>query len=547
MSAIQWSGGKLHGDSEAKLQGFLHDTKDTRLIHGHSNPDIDLSRTPNNMSYKGLTYQQKCDRYDELMREIRIKRKSSGANANVTLQQMVIPIPAGMQNGDQYDPVHVQAWVNDVGAILEKEFGNLLIDIDCHVDEVHRYLDPEKAKDDPNRFVWSRIHLHAAVIPAIWETVKDTAGNPVLDSNGEPVKELVLNAHKFARKGVIIRLNRLVQAMTLEKYGMNFMTGAGKGLKHQTVEDLKRRSAKAMQEEGLEAIPDTPKKKKDTHATASKPATNRAHPGPDSPVLYSVPIQDDVGPDPMEYAGRIRRQALEDAKHITDRARDDAARITAAAEKQADALQQITLQSAVARIAQMRARLELEASEQEKEKRKQEQALQDARDTIAKDRVAIDKQKAELEDMRIKLENEQKETTMLLESSRADHQQQRKLNQKAIGTEWAVAERLIALNEREALLDRQERESKPVSTAYNMLKAMVEHENKASNRDNAKALRKAMEIIYNAKRTPGSWLNDTEAEFIRARQARNRGCYDFDSRPVQTRPLPTIANHVPTL
>ena len=73
------------------------------------------------------------------------------------------------------------------------------------------------------------------------------------------------------------------------------------------------------------------------------------------------------------------------------------------------------------------------------------------------------------------------------------------------------------------------------------------HEDKASNRDNAKALRKAMEIIYNAKRTPGSWLNDTEAEFIRARQARNRGCYDFDSRPVQTRPLPTIANHVPTL
>ena len=452
-----------------------------------------------------------------------------------------------MQDGDRYDAAQVQSWVNDVGSILEQEFGELLIDIDCHVDEVHRYLDPKKAKDDPNRYLWSRIHLHAAVVPAIWEAVKDKDGSPVLDSDGEPVKELVLNAHRFARKGTIIRLNKLVQEMTQQKYGMDFMTGTGKGQKHQSVEDLKRQSAKAMQEEGLEAIPDTPKKKKDTHATASKPATNRAHPGPDSPIPSSVSSQDDVGPDPMEYAGRIKRQALEDAKQITDQANEDAARITAAAEKQADALQQISIQSAMVRIAQMRAKLELEASEQEKEQREQEQALQDARDAIAKDRVAIDKLKAELDDMRIKLENEQKEATILLAASRADHQQQRKLNQKAIGTEKAAAERLIALNEREALLERRERESKPVTTTYNMLKAMVDHENKTSNRDNAKALRKAMEIIYNAKRTPGGWLNDTEAEFIRARQARNRGGYDFDSRSVATRPLPTIANHTPNM
>lgn len=527
MSAIQWSGGKLHGGSEAKVQGFLHDTKDTRLIHGHSNPDIDLSRTPNNMSYRGLTYKQKCERYDELMNIVRIKRKSSGANANVTLQKMVIPIPAKMQDGEKYDAAQVQSWVNDVGAILEQEFGQLLIDIDCHVDEVHKYLDPRKDKDDPDRFVWSRIHLHAAVVPAIWETVKDKDGNSVLDSDGNQVKELVLNAHKFAKKGTIIRLNKLVQEMTREKYGMDFMTGTGKGQKHHAVEDLKRWSAEAMQEEGQ--------------------ATNRALPGPVAPVPPSGLNQDGIGPDPVEYAGKVRCQAEEDAKHITDQAMADAARITADAKRQADELQQITIQSAMARMAQMRAKLEKEAKERKQEKREQEQALQDAREAIDNERAAIDNLKSDLEAIQAKLENEHKEYATLLEASRADHLQQRRLNQKALSTESAATKRLIALNEREAALARQERESRPVSTTYNMLKGVLEHEKQAANRESAKAIRDTMQIIYNAHRTQDRWLHETEEEFIRSRQQRRGSRFASDYVAGPTRPLPTIANSLPNI
>lgn len=55
MAGVQWADGKMHGSIEAK-NSMMHDTKDTRLIHGHSNPDIDLAKTPNNMSYRGLTY-----------------------------------------------------------------------------------------------------------------------------------------------------------------------------------------------------------------------------------------------------------------------------------------------------------------------------------------------------------------------------------------------------------------------------------------------------------------------------------------------------------
>lgn len=53
MAAIQWSGGKMHGATEAKAS-MMHDDKDMRMIHNHMNPDIDVSKTPNNFSYRGL-------------------------------------------------------------------------------------------------------------------------------------------------------------------------------------------------------------------------------------------------------------------------------------------------------------------------------------------------------------------------------------------------------------------------------------------------------------------------------------------------------------
>jgi len=78
------------------------------------------------------------------MRRVRIKRKSSGKNTNVTLQKMVIAIPADMQDGENFDPAQVQAWANDVGKLLEEDYGELLIDADVHVDEIHKYLDINK-------------------------------------------------------------------------------------------------------------------------------------------------------------------------------------------------------------------------------------------------------------------------------------------------------------------------------------------------------------------------------------------------------------------
>ena len=511
MAGVQWSDGKMHGATEAK-NSMMHDTKDTRLIHGHSNPDIDKTKTPNNFSYRGLTYKEKCARYDELMDKVRIKRKSSGKNTNVTLQKMVIAIPADMQDGENYDPARLRAWADDVGRLLEEDYGELLIDIDVHVDEVHKYLDVSKPKDDPNRMGWSRIHLHVAVVPAVTEVVTDREGNPVLSDDGTPKTELVLNSYKFSQKKNIIRLNNRIQEMTKTKYGMDFMTGSGKGKKHHKVEDLKHWTAKAMLEEDAGFAP--------THSKSE---------GADA--------------ESLEYAKKVRIQAEEEAKQITDQAKSEAEAMTAAAKAQAEELSQITLQQVMARIAKMRAKLELEAKEKEESDRNQEKALQDAQAALAQDRMVLDHMKADIDATREQVEREKQETTKRLAISRADHLQQRRLNQKALSTEIAATDRLIALNDREETLVRRERALRPVATTYNMLKAIHEHERKSENRENADAIRETLRLIYNANSTPGSWIHEVENEYLRSRQQGHRPGSEVVAS--SARPLPTVAANMP--
>lgn len=511
MAGVQWSDGKMHGATEAK-NSMMHDSKDTRLIHGHSNPDIDKTKTPNNFSYRGLTYKEKCARYDELMGKVRIKRKSSGKNTNVTLQKMVVAIPADMQDGENYDPAQLRAWADDVGRLLEEDYGELLIDIDVHVDEVHRYLDINKPKDDPNRMGWSRIHLHVAVVPAITEVVTDREGNPVLNDDGTLKTEWVLNSYKFSQKKNIIRLNNRIQEMTRAKYGMDFMTGTGKGKKHHKVEDLKRWTAKAMLDEDAGLAP--------THSKSE---------GADA--------------ESLEYATKVRRQAEEEAKQITDQAKSEAEAMTAAAKAQADELSQIALQQVMARIAKMRAKQELEAKEKEESDRNQEKALQDAQAALAQDRMVLERMKEQMDTARDQIERERQEAAKRLAISRTDHLQQRRLNQKALSTEIAATDRMIALNDREETLLRRERALRPVATTYNVLKAIHEHERKSENRESANVIRETLRLIYNANSVPDSWIHEVEREYIRSRQQGRRPGSEVVAST--TRPLPAVAANMP--
>ena len=233
MAGIQWSGGKCHGSGEAKAL-LRHNDRDQRLQHEHSNPDIDTTLTHLNFSVFNKSYFRKIQAYDQMMDTVKCKRKSSGKNSTVTMQDLVIYCPEGMMDDEtgEYDYEQVSAWFRSVARMLKKKYGDCFIDLDVHFDEVHMYVDPQTQK-----CLWSRVHGHASLIPAIAE----------VNDDGEPTGEYILNAKNFCTRGAIVDLNSKVHAMTLEQYGMPYMNGSKKKGKA-SVEDKKRESAKALAE-----------------------------------------------------------------------------------------------------------------------------------------------------------------------------------------------------------------------------------------------------------------------------------------------------------
>ena len=233
MAGVQWSGGKCHGAGEAKAL-LRHNDRDQRLKYEHSNPDLDTSLTHLNFSYFDKTYFQKALDYDHMMEAVKCKRKSSGKNATVTMQDLVIYCPAEMmdEKTGEYDYDRVCQWFRDVGKLMEDRYGPCFIDMDVHFDEVHMYIEPLSQK-----YTWSRVHAHVALIPAV----------PSYASDDPPAEEYVLNAKKFSSREAILATNNLIHEMTMDRYGMAYLKGKKKKVSD-SVEHMKAISAKALDE-----------------------------------------------------------------------------------------------------------------------------------------------------------------------------------------------------------------------------------------------------------------------------------------------------------
>lgn len=211
MAGVQWARGKCHGAGEAKAFFRHNDAENYRLKQEHSNPHIDKSLTKSkNFSYKGLSYDEKCERYDELVEKYNTGRQSSGKNARTTMQNLVVYAPKGLPNDK------IRPWFNDVGSILSAKYGELFIDMAVECDELHEYTDRETREK-----VLSRCHGHASLIPVV---------------------DGVLNGKKFSERKNITILNNEIDKMTREKYGLAYVEG--KGTKNgKSVEQLKSESA----------------------------------------------------------------------------------------------------------------------------------------------------------------------------------------------------------------------------------------------------------------------------------------------------------------
>lgn len=208
MAAAQWKGGKSKSVQHVKAM-FRHNDPEQRLQHEHTNPHVGASSAENNFNYRGLNYAGMCRAYDKRMSEIDQGKPSSGKNARVVMQSVILYPPAGLT-----DEADVVRWFRRAGDMLAEKYGDNFIEMSAHFDEQHEY------RNEAGELVKSRPHAHACILPVV---------------DGK------LNGKQFSARAKINELNRELHEMSLREFGMPMMDGT-KVKGGQTVEHAKAES-----------------------------------------------------------------------------------------------------------------------------------------------------------------------------------------------------------------------------------------------------------------------------------------------------------------
>ena len=129
---------------------------------------------------------------------------------------MEVPVPKDLPSSDYVK------WFSRVNSIIEGRYGaDNVMNAYIHFDEQHEYMDVRTRE-----MTMSRVHGHFFVVPEI---------------NGK------LNAKELTLRKNMISLNREIEKMTKNEFGVKFMTGE-KRKSRDEVEDLKRKSREAERE-----------------------------------------------------------------------------------------------------------------------------------------------------------------------------------------------------------------------------------------------------------------------------------------------------------
>ena len=207
---------KFKSVQSAKAQ-FRHCDKDARKETDHGNKEIDLQKSDMNIQYASSSYESTCKRYDSRIKAI----DEGGRNKNrrkdrVTLLGLEVPVPKDLPSSDYVK------WFSRVNSIIEGRYGaDNVMNAYIHFDEQHEYMDVRTRE-----MTMSRVHGHFFVVPEI---------------NGK------LNAKELTLRKNMISLNREIEKMTKNEFGVKFMTGE-KRKSRDEVEDLKRKSREAERE-----------------------------------------------------------------------------------------------------------------------------------------------------------------------------------------------------------------------------------------------------------------------------------------------------------
>lgn len=332
MAAPQWTGGKCKSVQTAKAY-FRHNDKDRRAEAHHANYHIDKSKTHLNFTYRGLDYKGLCKAFDDKMASVDIGRESSGQNARVVLQSVILYPPAALPREKERE------WFMDAGRVMEAQFGDNLLEIQFDMDEEHEY--PDK---DTGEKRMSRNHGHARLFPEV---------------NGK------LNGKAFSSRAAITALNHALDVMSVQQYGVHMMDGS-KTKGGVSVETLKAASLRVevemLEERAGTIISDAMDRASKITADANRDARAERRAADD-------------------YAYRTRRKANRDAQETADQAEEDAQAIRAAADLDAQRTRAQAERDAQAmreQVAAMRRERDEAQADRDKAREDERQAHQDA-------------------------------------------------------------------------------------------------------------------------------------------------------------------------
>lgn len=332
MAAPQWKGGKCKSVQKAKAF-FRHNDRDRRAEAHHANYHIDKSKTHLNFTYRGLDYKGLCKAFDDKMASVDIGRESSGQNARVVLQSVILYPPAALPREKERE------WFMDAGKVLEARYGDDFLEMQVDMDEEHEYRDAETGEKR-----MSRNHGHARLFPEV---------------NGK------LNGKAFSSRAAITALNHALDVMSVQQYGVHMMDGS-KTKGGVSVETLKAKSLRSevemLEERAGTIISDAMDRASKITADANRDARAERRAADD-------------------YAYRTRRKANRDAQETADQAEEDAQAIRAAADLDAQRTRAQAERDAQAmreQVAAMRRERDEAQADRDKAREDERQAHQDA-------------------------------------------------------------------------------------------------------------------------------------------------------------------------
>lgn len=189
----------------AQVKAWLrHCDSEQRLIREHKNEHIDKNKISENINFMKLSYEESCDRFTERVKELDSTTNKNKRKDRVQCFGLCISMPEGLSRENEV------GLMEETVKLFEKEYGKKnLISAVAHYDEVHEYVRDAEIRE-------SRGHLHIFIVPEL---------------QGQ------LCGKKFSSKNEMKRMNREIDKVCFEKFGVHFLTGE-KAMK-KSVEEMK--------------------------------------------------------------------------------------------------------------------------------------------------------------------------------------------------------------------------------------------------------------------------------------------------------------------